>query len=168
MLNVRNAAVCIVVILWLVKLCTNLESDNQAIVELVENKLILEQHESSLSPLAFCSHNDASKCLTRNKTHLFNQTHERKNEWPGQFLTEVENENVTSKNNGFIDPMRFHLDTFLDDFVINQLKNNKDLKLSKKCYAQWSNLRTNLIKSKSANFFDRSKYWSQQGAYVAS
>ena len=57
----------------------------------------------------------------------------------------------------------FNLHQFLVKFVINHLRTNEELKLSRQCFSQLSNLRNDLINSYRGSILEYPNYWSQKG-----
>lgn len=56
----------------------------------------------------------------------------------------------------------FNLHQFLVKFVINHLRTNEELKLSRQCFSQLSNLRNDLINSYRGSILEYPNYWSQR------
>lgn len=167
----KYAIVHVFLILWLVKACASKVNNQPVSNLLVQNSNEDDQlsQKSTKNSASFCLQNGAQACeiVTRNKTQTKNQT-----QHPRAHQVSLEKDLNDDKANRFVNETQFarlnnfHIDTFLQNFVFDHLKNNNELKLSKQCFEQWHNLRENLFQSYRNSFLDRSKFWSQRGVFL--
>lgn len=159
MINYKHSILHAIYILVLIKVYAS-KSASQPTPQLLVNNIKTDEQILTYVSFAagYCNQKSVDVCQIAKKQNQTDQI--------DKTFSYAINENSTNVLNSFTSLNNFHIDTFIHNFVFDQLKTNHELNLSIKCFEQLHNLRENLIQSYRSSFLERTKFWSQRGILI--